>query len=150
MRHLILLIFVAVCTVSAPAQESFIDKLGNIKGVSSVYVTKSLLSMMPDAAGSGQNFGAVADKLDDIQILNSESRQAAKALREGCLQIIRNGKYKKLMNVNDSGEQSGIYMKTYSKNKHRYVMLTVESEEVNVIVFTGNLTLNDIKKVIGN
>lgn len=150
MRHLILLIFVAFCTVSAPAQESFIDKFGNIKGVSSVYVTKLLLSMMPDVADSGQNFSAVADKLDDIQILNAENSQAAKALCDGCLRIIRNGKYKKLMDVSDAGEQSGIYMKTYSANKNQFVMLTVGAADASVVVLTGNLTLQDLKKVIEN
>lgn len=53
------------------------------------------------------------------------------------------------MNVNDSGEQSGIYMKNYPGGTAQYVLLTVEKDETNVIVLTGKLTLQDIKNVVG-
>ena len=47
-------------TASLAAQESFTTKFGSIKGVTSVYVSKALLGMMPDMKSNGKNFGAVA------------------------------------------------------------------------------------------
>ena len=53
------------------------------------------------------------------------------------------------MNVNDNGEQSGIYMKNFPGGTSQYVLLTVEKNETSVIVLTGKLTLQDIKNVMG-
>lgn len=150
MRHIILILLMAVCSAGVSAQESFIDKFAGTKGISSVYISKDLLGMMSGKSSGDYDFGVVSYKLTNIQILNSENRKAAKTLREGCLQIIRNNKYKKLMDVTGDGEHSGIYMKTLLKDFRQYVLLNVGDEEVSVVVLTGSLTLQDIKKVIDN
>ncbi len=136
-------------TASLAAQESFTTKFGSIKGVTSVYVSKALLSMMPDMKSNGMNFAAVASKLDNIQILNTETKAAANALNKGCRQIIVKEKYENLMNVSDGGEHTGIYMKEYARGKKQYIMLNIDEDETSVIVLTGDLTLQDIKNVIG-
>ena len=149
MKQFILSLTMALCAVCAAAQESFIGKLGKADGVTSVYVSKTLLGMMPDMKSDGMNFGAVASKLDNIQILTSETKSGAKTLKNGCRQIIADGRYEYLMNVNDNGEQSGIYMKNFPGGTSQYVLLTVEKNETSVIVLTGKLTLQDIKNVMG-
>lgn len=148
MKHIILLLLMTVCTAGISAQESLIDRFGGIKGVESVYISKALLGMLPDVEAGEHNFSAIANKLDEIQIINSTDRKAAKALRSACLQFVNSGKYEKLMNVTGDGEHSGIYMKSYPNNKRQYVMLAVSDREVSVIVLTGSLTLHDIEKVI--
>ncbi len=148
MKQLILSLAMALCAICAAAQESFIDKLGKADGVTSVYVSKALLGMMPNMKSNGMNFGTIASKLDNIQILSSETRSGAKTLKNGCRQIITKGRYEYLMNVNDDGEQSGIYMKTFPGGTSQYVLLTVENSETNIIVLTGKLTLQDIKNVM--
>lgn len=150
MKKLISTLVAAVLvTASLAAQESFTKKFGNIKGVTSVYVSKALLGMMPDMKSNGMNFAAVASKLDNIQILNTETKAAANALKDGCRQLIAKGKYESLMNVSDGGEHTGIYMKEYARGKRQYVMLNTDKDETSVIVLTGDLTLQDIKNVIG-
>ena len=139
----------ALCAVCAAAQESFIGKLGKADGVTSVYVSKTLLGMMPDMKSGGMNFGAVASKLDNIQILTSETKSGARKLKNGCRQIIADGRYEYLMNVNDNGEHTGIYMKEFAGGKKQYVMISAGKSETSVIVLTGRLTLQDIKNVIG-
>lgn len=149
MKQLILSLAMALCAVCASAQVSFIDKLGKANGISSVYVSKALLGMMRGMKSNGMNFSPIAGKLDNIQILSSETRSGAKALKNGCRKIIADGRYEYLMNVNDSGEQSGIYMKNFPGGTAQYVLLTMEKDETNVIVLTGKLTLQDIKNVVG-
>ena len=148
MKKLILTFAIALFALAVTAQESFTDRFGGMKGVTSVYISKSLLGMMPDMKSNGKNFGAVAGKLDNMQILNTETPKAARTLKEECGKIIRNGKYVSLMNINDDGEHTGIYMKEFVNGKKQYVMLSVDKDETSVIVLTGKLTLQDIKNVM--
>ena len=150
MKKLLSILTAAILfTANLAAQETFTKKFGNVKGITSVYVSKALLGMMPDMKTNGMNFAAVASKLDNIQILNTETKAAANALKDGCRQLIAKGKYESLMNVSDGGEHTGIYMKEYARGKRQYVMLNTDKDETSVIVLTGDLTLQDIKNVIG-
>ena len=149
MKKLILTFAIALFALAVTAQESFTDRFGGMKGVTSVYISKSMLGMMPDMKSNGMNFAAVASKLDNIQILNTETKAAANALNKGCRQIIAKEKYENLMNVSDGGEHTGIYMKEYARGKKQYIMLNIDEDETSVIVLTGDLTLQDIKNVIG-
>lgn len=149
MKHLIVLLMMIMCAADMTAQESFTDKLGTGKGVTSVFISKTMLSMMPDMKSNGKDFGAVASKLDNIQILNSENAAAAAKLKKGCLQIISKNNYNYLMNVSEGSEKSGIYMKEFGRGTNQFVLLTTDKSEVSIIVLTGKLTLKDIRKVMG-
>lgn len=135
-------------TANLAAQETFTKKFGNVKGITSVYVSKALLGMMPDMKSDGMDFSAVASKLDNIQILNSETKSASNTLKKECRQIIAKENYTKLMDVNGEGESTGIYMKEFSGGKKQYILLNTDSEDTSVIVLTGQLTLQDIKNVM--
>lgn len=50
----------------------FFDKFADMDGVTSVYISKAMLSLMPDMKTEGVNIGEVASKLDNIQILSCE------------------------------------------------------------------------------
>lgn len=143
------LIAATLLTLGIAAQEMFTSKFGNVKDVTSVFISKSLLNMMPDVKSNGMDFASVASKLDNIQILDSETAAAANTLKDGCRRIIDKEGYENLMNVNDNGEHTGIYMKEFAGGKKQYVMISAGKSETSVIVLTGRLTLQDIKNVIG-
>lgn len=83
MKKLLSILAAAILfTANLAAQETFTKKFGNVKGITSVYVSKALLSMMPDMKSNGMDFSAVASKLDNIQILNSETKSAANTLKK--------------------------------------------------------------------
>lgn len=145
MKKLILLLLTALMTLGAPAQESFKNKFNNVKGITSVFISKALLGMDTNCAGF--NIGPVAKKLDNIQIFNSETKAAANTLKKGCLNIIAKEKYESLMNVNEADEHNSIYMKQFAGGMNQYVLLNVEEDETRVIVLTGKLTVDDIRKI---
>ena len=149
MKKLILIFLTALTVIGAPAQESFKNKFNNVKGVTSVFISKALLGMMPDMDSRGLDLGPVAKKLDNIQIFNSETKAAANTLKSECLNIIANEKYENLMNVNEADEHNGIYMKQFAGGMKQYVLLNVEKDETSVIVLTGKLTIDDIRKITG-
>ena len=132
-------------TLGAPAQESFKNKFNNVKGITSVFISNALLGM--DVSCAGFNLGPMAKKLDNIQIFNSETKAAANTLKKGCLNIIAKEKYESLMNVNEADEHNSIYMKKFAGGLNQYVLLNVEKDETRVIVLTGKLTVDDIRKI---
>lgn len=149
-KMIILLLMTLSSAANIWAQESFIDMFNGKKGITSVYISKSLLGMMDNFKSHGKSFSSIETKIDNIQILTSENRSAANLLKKECKRIISERKFKYLMNVNDNGEQSGIYMKEYANGIKQYILLTTESKETSLIVLTGKMTLNDIKNVMGN
>lgn len=149
MKHLIILLMMLMPVTAVSAQDSFFKKLGSTKGVSSVYISKSMLAMMPDIKAGDKDMSKVTKKLDYMQILNSETPQGAATLKQECLKIMKQGGYETLMNVSDKGEKAYIYVKELSHGKRQFVMLNIEKSETTVFVMTGKVTLKEIKDVMG-
>ena len=81
-RTYIITLLLSLCSLFTYAQDSFFDKFADMEGVTSVYISKAMLSLMPNMKTEGVNIGEVASKLDKIQILSCEKtrhyRQAEK------------------------------------------------------------------------
>lgn len=71
-RIYIITLLLSLCSLVSYAQNSFFDKFADMDGVTSVYISKAMLSMMPNMKAEGINIGEVAGKLDHIQILTCE------------------------------------------------------------------------------
>ena len=71
-RTYIITLLLSLCSLFTYAQDSFFDKFADMDGVTSVYISKAMLSLMPDMKTEGVNIGEVASKLDNIQILSCE------------------------------------------------------------------------------
>ena len=57
-------------------------KRQDMDGVTSVYISKAMLSLMPDMKTEGVNIGEVASKLDNIQILSCEKTDLIAKLKK--------------------------------------------------------------------
>lgn len=72
-RTYIITLLLSLCSLLAHAQESFFDKFADMEGVNSVYISKAMLSMMPDMVeAEGINVRKAVGKLDNIWVLSSE------------------------------------------------------------------------------
>lgn len=71
-RTYIITLLLSLCSLFTYAQESFFDKYADMEGVTSVYISKAMLSLMPDMKTEEIYIGELASKLDNIQILNCE------------------------------------------------------------------------------
>ena len=88
-RTYIITLLLSLCSLFTYAQESFFDKYADMEGVTSVYISKAMLSLMPDMKTEEIYIGELASKLDNIQILNCEkasvTAQIKKDISEECL-----------------------------------------------------------------
>ena len=110
-RTLIIAIMATLCSVCSYGQQSFFDKYAEMDGVTSVYITKSMLSLFPKGQTNvnGINIGDIASRLDNIQILSADEQPIVDKLRKETSHINTRNGYEELMRVREDGEKTTIY-----------------------------------------
>ncbi len=149
-RTLIIAIMATLCSVCSYGQQSFFDKYAEMDGVTSVYITKSMLSLFPKGQTNvnGVNIGSIASRLDNIQILSTDEQPIVDKLRKETSHINTRNGYEELMRVREDGEKTTIYFKDGKKDKKEFVLLVDEKDEFTIISIVGNLTLQEIQGII--
>ena len=135
-RTYIITLLLSLCSLFTYAQDSFFDKYADMEGVTSVYISKAMLSLMPDMKAEGVNIGKMASKSVIAQIKKDVSYINPK-----------NG-YEELMRINDEGEKTTIFLKHDKEKQKEFVLLSEEQNELTIIIITGNLTLQEIQSII--
>ena len=139
-----------LCSVCSYGQQSFFDKYAEMDGVTSVYISKSMLSLFPKGQTNvnGINIGDIASRLDNIQILSADEEPIVDKLRKETSHINTRNGYEELMRVREDGEKTTIYFKDGKKDKKEFVLLVDEKDEFTIISIVGNLTLQEIQGII--
>jgi len=149
-RTLIIAIMATLCSVCSYGQQSFFDKYAEMDGVTSVYITKSMLSLFPKGQTNvnGVNIGNIGDRLNNIQILSTDEQPIVNKLRKETSDINTRNGYEELMRVREDGEKTTIYFKDGKKDRKEFVLLVDEKDEFTIISIVGDLTLQEIQGII--
>ena len=147
--RILLVVAMVVTSLQANAQVKAFEKYADMKNVSYVYISKYMLSMAgKNAAPSvpNVNMKSLTSKLTGIQLINSDEKAARTKLKKDVSSIVARDKYTLLMQVKEDGDKVDIYYHVDKRNS-AVVMLVEEDDEVNVIVFSGTFTLDDVMKM---
>lgn len=145
--RLFIIVSVMLAALSVNAQNRF-EKIAEMEGVKSVYVSPKMFSMMNDSNTGDINIDKkVAKKITGLQILSSESQEASNLLRRETAFINTQNGYEELLRVKDSGERVFIYTKE-NKNANEYVLLVDEGKEFTVIILEGKLTVDEVRGIV--
>lgn len=149
-RTSIIALFMICCSVFCYGQQSFFDKYANLDGVTSVYITKSMLSLFPKGKTNvnGINIGDIASRLDNIQILSTEEKDIIEKLRKETSSIHTKNGYEELIRVREDGEKTTIYFRDKKNEKKEFVLLSDGKDEFTIISIAGDLTLQEIQGII--
>ena len=149
-RIFIITLLMTLCSICSYGQQSFFDKYAEMEGVTSVYITKSMLSLFPKGQTSvnGVNIGNIASRLDNIQILSVDEQPIIDKLRKETSSINTRNGYEELMRVREDGEKTTIYFKDGKKDKKEFVLLVDKKDEFTIISIVGDLTLQEIQGII--
>ena len=149
-RTFIITLLITFCSARSYSQQSFFDKYAEMDGVTSVYITKSMLSLFPkgQASVNGVNIGNIASRLDNIQILSADEQPIIDKLRKETSGINSRNGYEELMRVREDGEKTTIYFKNGKKDKKEFVLLVDEKDEFTIISIVGDLSLQEIQGII--
>ena len=149
MKRFQILLFAFILSASAFAQKEFIDKLGNIDGVTSVYVSKTMLKLLPQLDVKELDLKKISQKMDGVQILTADNLNAVKKLKTNALSYLQKNKYEQLIEVKDGKENTTIFMKQKSKDYSSFVLLSADGNQsaFTLIALSGSLTLEDIQSI---
>ena len=147
-----LCITLAMLSLAANAQVKEFEKYSDTKNVTYVYISKFMLRLAGAASTPsvpGVDTKSIMGKLSGIQIITSEEKAAAARLKADTQAIIKQGNYDLLMQVDEDDEKVRIYHRN-GRQQSVVVMLTEETAETTVIVFSGTFSLEDVMKMVDN
>ena len=145
------------CSIVAKAQLDSFEKLTDMKGVTTVYISKAMLGMISDVDGSkmsmdGVDIGDVVKKLTSITVLTSENADVAKAFKKVFAEVKSNKAFEPLMLTKSDESRTAIYAKegNAKNNEESEILVTIENDKDNrhvLVRLTGSMTLTDIQKI---
>jgi len=147
--RIILCVAMMALSLQANAQVKEFEKYADTKNVTYVYISKFMLRMVGKGSSPsvpGVNTQSIMNKLNGIQIISSEEKTSAARLKAETQNIIKQGKYELLLQVDEDDEKVHIYHRE-GKQQSVVVMLSDDDGDVSVIVFSGTFTLEDVMKM---
>ena len=133
----------------AMAQDALFDKYEDTNGVTTVFISKTMLSMIPNVKAGNHDISEIASKLDQLRILTCEKASLIPRILEDAKKIYKNDGYEAIMRMNDEGEKMTIYQRTLRGGKNEFVLLQEDSSDLNIINVKGAVTLKDIQMIAG-
>ena len=130
------------------AQNNVFEKLSNTKDISTVFISKSLLNMMPSVDMGGKNIKVLSDKLEQMEIYKGSDKSARKAMNSEIKNLSKDKLYENLMTVKEDKKQVIFYAQKDKENFKDLVMYINKADESVIIRIIGDFTAKDIQDVI--
>ena len=147
------IVFIFAVTIIS-AQKNPFDKFTDMDGVTSVYISKNMMSLFPKDSNQygGVDVGNFVDKLSSILILTTENQKVGKEMLSLANSRIKENNYELLMRVkSDDGELVNFFMKGKPDNIQELIMIVDGNDEESVIMqFLGNFKLQDVQEMTRN
>lgn len=144
MKKILFCLITLLAALGAQAN-SFYESCENIPGVTTVYISKAMISLAGDldVDSGGMNLNSLASKIDGLWVVSAEDKKSA-PLKKRALEAFSNKSYEKLMRVNDDNDTVDILMKPLGGGRNECVILAIEPDETTVVIISGTFTLQDI------
>ena len=147
MKRIFTVIAVMMACLSMHAQDELFSKYDNTQGVTTVYVSKSMLSIMPQMKTGGVDIGSIAQKLDNISILTCERPSMIGGIKQNASTIYSRDGYEEVMKLNDSDSHTVIYMKQLSGGINEFALVNTENNVLRIVNIKGRISLRDIQSI---
>ncbi|MDU1890462.1 MAG: DUF4252 domain-containing protein [Dysgonomonas sp.] len=150
-RKVLLTIMALILSFTAVQAQDIFEKLSNHDDITTVYISKSLLSMMPSKGADmmgGVNIKNLASKLEQLEVYNSENKGASDMMRNEIKALVKTKTYETLMAVKDKGDNVTFYAHKENDKFKDLVMFVNEPNACTIIRITGNFTAEDIQGVM--
>lgn len=150
MKKTILSLLLLAGFASAFAQKNPFEQFSDMDGVTSVYISKTMLSLIPKSTKTeygGVNVSGLLGKLSSILILTSEDKKIAPQMLSMANNRVKGRDYELLMRVkSDDNDNINFFMKGKPESISELIMIVAGSDGENVVMqFLGDFTLDDIR-----
>lgn len=147
MKKILLFLLFGFTFNFAFAQKAFFDKYDDKEGISTVYISATMLRMMGNVQAGNKDITRIAKRLDHIQVLECERPSLINSIKNAAFAYYKQAKYAVVMKTKNNGEDVTIYEKRYKNGKNEYVLLTVERDELTIVNLLGRVSLEEIQAI---
>lgn len=147
-KRLILTALICIVSIFSIKSQTY-EKLANNKEITSVYISKSMLSLAGGIDMGSADINSLMSKLEGIEIYTSEGKLGQELISDEIDKMEKNKSFELLMKVKDE-EDNIIFYSRKQKDKMELVMAIKEPDESLIIRIFGDFTLEDIQKLIND
>lgn len=148
-KAFLLVVITVFSILGIQAQKSMFDKLSDHKDVTTIYISKSLLKMMPDIDTGGADIKGLAGKLEQMEIYSSKSnKEASSIIRKEVEGMVKSKTHEILMKIKDQDNNITFYAFKEKDTIKDLIMFIDQPNECTIIRLMGNFTSEDIQKVM--
>lgn len=141
-RQILILLCVLMAGLAVYAQDDIVSKCGDIRGVTTISISKPMLKMAGPRIGD-KDISAIASKMNSIDIITCGNREAALKVQKILDANPEIAGSQKLIHVNDNGEKVTIKYRPGEKST-TYYLFTRSDGNYTVIIFNGTMTIDEI------
>ena len=145
------ILFISICALFCQfsmAQSDLFKRYADKEGVTSVYVSKAMIQMAPDAISNADLYlNNMKGKIEGIQIVSSDNAALKNEMDASFRKLIGN-QHEELMRIKDkSGELITFHIKKEGNLITELIMLVNGGEEFSAIQILGKFTMQDIQEI---
>lgn len=130
------------------AQKSIFNTYNDMKGVSSVYISKAMIEMNPNLFTKDIYIGKVSGKLDCVQILSTKDINIKKDMRKDLRSLVQSSKYELLMKQKGTVSSSEFYINRKGDKVKELIMIIDGACSLKFVYLEGEMTLRDIQNIM--
>lgn len=153
MKRLSVVFILLVSFAFVFGQNNPLKKYADAEGLTSMVVTKNMLSLFPKNSNmeyNGVKIGEILEKITAINIYSSSKSEDAAKLLTFANKLMKTSEYEMMMGVKtESKENVDFFIRGTPEHISELVLIAQgKSKETAVMQFLGNFTLQDIQQMI--
>ncbi|WP_299992975.1 DUF4252 domain-containing protein [uncultured Bacteroides sp.] len=130
------------------AQKNIFNTYNDMKGVSSVYISKAMIEMNSNLFTKDIYIGKVSGQLDCVQILSTMDNIVKKDMRKDLRTLVQASKYELLMKQKGNVSSSEFYINRKGDKVKELIMIIDGAATLKFIYLVGEMTLKDIQNIM--
>lgn len=130
------------------AQKNLFNKYGDMKGVSSVYISKAMIETNPNLFAKDIYIGKVSGQLNSVQILSTMDNNVKKDMRKDLHSLVQSSKYELLMKQKGTVSSSEFYLSRKGDKVKELIMIIDGAATLKFVYLEGDMTLKDIQRIM--
>lgn len=130
------------------AQKNLFNKYNDLKGVSSVYISKAMIESNPNLFTKDVYIGKVSGLLNSVQVLSTMDNNLKKDMRKDLRALVESSKYELLMKQKGTVSSSEFYISRKGDKVKELIMILDGAATLKFVYLEGEMTLKDIQNIM--
>lgn len=150
MKNKAIILFIVLCglAVTLRAQSGIFEKYAEMENVTSVYVSKSMMQMIPAMVGNVRlETDSIKNKLESLQLLSSSNSEKIALIKKDFKNSLSKN-HEELMKIRDDGTRIDFYALKNGDEIRELIMLYESDSAYTVIQLLGKFSLSDVQGIV--